>query len=137
MATSTHTELKQLRMAVPVFAVRDIIKSAEHFRDVLGFSFDRYWGEPPCFVILARDSVEIDLVAIQGGNNPAPNRTLIGDDAWDAYFWVRDSAELAKEFESRGAKILRGPEKTFYDTLEIELEDLDGYRLCFGQDISE
>jgi len=34
-------------------------KSAEYYRDVLGFSFNRYWGEPPCFVMLERDGVQL------------------------------------------------------------------------------
>jgi hypothetical protein len=34
------------------FIVDDVVKMAEYFRDVLGFSFNRYWGEPPCFVIV-------------------------------------------------------------------------------------
>jgi hypothetical protein len=36
----------------PSFLVDDVVATAEYYRDVLGFSFDRYWGEPPCFVIL-------------------------------------------------------------------------------------
>ena len=33
------------------FLVDDVIKSADYYRDVMDFHFDRYWGEPPCFVI--------------------------------------------------------------------------------------
>ena len=38
----------------PCFLVDDVVKSAEYYRDVLGFHFERYWGEPPCFVIVIR-----------------------------------------------------------------------------------
>lgn len=45
----------------PVFLVDDIVKSAEYYRDVLGFTFNRYWGEPPCFCMVARGAIEIFL----------------------------------------------------------------------------
>jgi hypothetical protein len=35
----------------PVFLVKDVVKSAEYYRDFLGFLFDRYWGDPPDFVL--------------------------------------------------------------------------------------
>ena len=30
--------------------VNDVIESAEYYRDVLGFSFNRFFGDPPVFV---------------------------------------------------------------------------------------
>ncbi len=44
------------------FLVDDVIKSADYYRDVMDFHFDRYWGEPPCFVIVIRGKAEISLV---------------------------------------------------------------------------
>jgi hypothetical protein len=34
----------------------------------------------------------------------------------------------------KGAKFVRGPEDTFYQSREIEIEDYNGYMICFGQD---
>ncbi|MGB7845122.1 MAG: VOC family protein [Candidatus Acidiferrum sp.] len=118
----------KLRSISPCFLVEDVVKTAEYYRDVLGFHFDRYWGEPPCFVILLRDSIE--------GCIPRPNRKVHAEAPWDAYVWVTDITLLQKELESKGAKITRGPEDTFYQTREIEIADCNGYVICFGQDTS-
>ena len=122
-------------VTTPVFLVDDIVKSAEWYRDVLGFQFDRYWGEPPCFVMLGRDNIEIFL---SGPENPGekimrPNRKVTH--AWDAYIRVRDVRPLYDEFKAKGVRIVRGPEDTFYFMREVEIEDVNGYALCFGQDI--
>jgi len=48
-----------------------------------------------------------------------------------------DLFALHKEPQSKGVKVIRGPEETFYHTREIELEDCNGYVLCFGQNIED
>ncbi len=122
-------------VTIPVFLVDDIVKSAEWYRDVLGFRFERYWGEPPCFVMLCRDQIEIFLSGPEtpGEKIMRPNRRVT--QAWDAYIRVRDVAALFQEFKAKGARIVREPEDTFYAMRELEVEDLNGYGLCFGQDI--
>lgn len=120
----------------PVFLVDDIVKSAEWYRDVLGFTFDCYWGEPPCFVMLARGEVEIFLSGPEcpGEKIMRPNRSRT--EAWDAYIRVSDALALLAEFKGKGAKIVRGPEDAFYDMREFEVEDVNGYALCFAQNVS-
>ena len=119
----------------PVFLVDDIVKSAEWYRDVLGFCFDRYWGEPPCFCMLARGAVEIFLSGPEkpGEKIMRPNG-LRG--VWDAYIGVDNADALCEEFRGRGAKIAREPETAFYGMREFEVEDVNGYRLCFAHDVS-
>jgi catechol 2,3-dioxygenase-like lactoylglutathione lyase family enzyme len=117
------------------FIVDDLIASAEFYRDKLGFSFERYWGEPPCFVIVARDDVEFFL-SYQGLGLAKPNhRTNVGV-SWDAYVRVSDADALCAEFKSRGVKIHREPETAFYQQREFEIEDLDGYRICFAHNVT-
>jgi len=120
----------------PVFLVDDIVKSAEYYRDVLGFQFERYWGEPPCFCMVRRGETEIFLSGPEqpGGKQMRPNRSHT--EAWDAYFRVSDARALCAEFRSKGANIVREPCDTFYEMREFEVEDCNGYALCFGQDIS-
>jgi catechol 2,3-dioxygenase-like lactoylglutathione lyase family enzyme len=42
--------------SAPVLLVADVVKAADYYRDKLGFTYDRFWGEPPNFVILNRDN---------------------------------------------------------------------------------
>ena len=65
-----------------------------------------------------------------------PNRKGHPDAPWDAYIWVSELSSLHLELQAKGAKILRGPEDSSYDTREFEVEDCNGYVLCFGQDTS-
>lgn len=128
---------RQLRSATPVFAVSDVVQSAKYYRDVLGFTFDRYWGEPPCFVMLNRDSVDLFLSGSAAPDDVKPNHRVVPAADWDTYVWVRDAAALLEELNERGAKIVSGPEATFYHTIEFVVEDPDGYHLCFAQDTSQ
>jgi catechol 2,3-dioxygenase-like lactoylglutathione lyase family enzyme len=71
MADPAAYATEKLRSISPCFLVDDLVKTAEYYRDVLGFHFDRYWGQPPCFVILLRDSIEISF-SNPGGLHSTP-----------------------------------------------------------------
>jgi len=131
---STPGEHPRVRSATPVLAVEDVVRTAEYYRDRLGFRFDRYWGEPPCFVILWRDTAEIFFKQACPGEKARPNHPVA--DVWDAYFTVTDVEAFHHEFNERGAKIVSPPERTVYDMMEMVVEDPDGYRMCFAQDVS-
>jgi catechol 2,3-dioxygenase-like lactoylglutathione lyase family enzyme len=54
--------------AVPQFAAPDLVRTAEYYRDVLGFRMTSYWGGerasqvanvPPVFAIVSRDQVQV------------------------------------------------------------------------------
>jgi len=121
--------------AHPCFIANHIVQTAEFYRDKLGFSFNRYWGEPPCFVMLARGDVEFFFSA-QPGAQARPNYTVNCEIPWDAYVNVEDIEALHEEFKSRGVKIVRGPETMIYCQRELEIEDCNGYVICFAQDVS-
>ena len=53
--------MAKLTSSAPVLFVRDVRASAEHYRDTMGFRFDRFYGEPPSFVILGRDGLHVML----------------------------------------------------------------------------
>ena len=96
------------------FLVDDVVQSAEYYRDVLGFHFHRYWGEPPCFVMVGRDSVWFFLSSVGPAGLVRPNRKAHPNVTWDAYVYVNDAEALCQEWRARGTKILREPGKTFY-----------------------
>ena len=118
----------ELFSPAPNFQVRDVVAAAEHYRDVFGFRFDRYWGEPPCFVIITRGRAAFMLFSRDEGG-PAPNGAR---DEWDAYVWVSDADALCAEFRAAGANIVRPPENQYYGVRDFEVRDIDGYLLCFG-----
>ena len=135
MTTSnTNTEQKLYGIA-PYLIVDDIFKSAEFYRDKLGFDFNRIWGEPPQFVIVHRDGVHIMLKCPGSPGNIRPNNRVNPDACWDAYIWVKDADALYEELRSRGVKITREIENEPYGCRDFDVEDNSGYILCFGQDL--
>jgi len=76
----------------PYFIVDDVIATANYYRDKLGFSYDRFWGEPPGFCMVHRRGVTIMLSQLEEQGRMNPNRVADPEEgAWDAYIWVDDS----------------------------------------------
>jgi uncharacterized glyoxalase superfamily protein PhnB len=120
----------------PYFIVDDVVASAEYYRDKLGFHFDRYWGEPPCFCMLERSGIVIMLSQLPKTGLMRPNRLADpAGEAWDAYIHVENADALHAEFRARGVKIVRDLCDQFYGCRDFDVEDCNGYRLCFGQDL--
>jgi len=65
-----------------------------------------------------------------------PNRFVDPEGgSWDAYIWIDDADALYKEFKSKGVKITRDLCDQPYGCRDFDIEDCNGYRLCFGHDI--
>ena len=45
----------------PYFVVDDVVTTANYYRDKLGFKYERFWGEPPCFCMVHRSGIVIML----------------------------------------------------------------------------
>jgi catechol 2,3-dioxygenase-like lactoylglutathione lyase family enzyme len=117
--------------AAPFLVVDDVVKAAEYYRDKLGFELGRYFGSPPGFVIVRRNSARIMLR--QTNSHPALNSNVSKlADALDLYVWVSDVSALADELRNRGANIAGEPELED-GRQEMFVKDLDGYLICFGE----
>jgi predicted enzyme related to lactoylglutathione lyase len=119
----------------PYFIVDDVAATANYYRDQLGFQYDRFWGEPPSFCMVYRSGVVIMLKQLSRGLS-RPNRLIDREegDSWDAYIWVEDADALFDEFTSKGVKIARVICDQPYGCRDFDVEDCNGYRLCFGHD---
>jgi hypothetical protein len=122
----------KLTASSPVFLVRDVVAAANHYRDAMGFAYERFYGNPPDFVILHRDGMYLMLKQADAPEHIVPLWT-VSDKLWNAYFWVDDADELHAEFVRRGAKIDYGPCNQPYGCREFGIQDLDGHDVGFGQ----
>ncbi len=121
----------------PYFIVDDVVTTANFYRDQLGFSYERFWGEPPCFCMVHRNGIIIMLSQSENPGVMRPNHLAQAEsDAWDAYIWVDDAVELHATLKSRGVKIPRDLCDQPYGCRDFDVEDCNGYRLCFGQPLS-
>jgi hypothetical protein len=119
--------------AAPFLLVDDVVKSGEYWRDVLGFNLGRYFGNPPGFTIMQRNSARVMLRQAPMAARPAAiSNTAKFKDALDLYIWVSDVSALAIELKRRGADIVNPPELED-GRREMLVRDLNGYLICFGE----
>jgi predicted enzyme related to lactoylglutathione lyase len=120
----------------PYFFVNDVVAAANYYRDKFGFSYSRFWNEPPSFCMVSRSGVVIMLAQNNQPGAIRPNRKVDPEgEAWDAYVWIDDADQLHTEFVSKGVKITRAPCDQPYGCRDFDVEDCNGYRLCFGQNL--
>lgn len=118
--------------SAPVLLVRDVVASANYFRDRLGFAYDRLWGDPPDFCMVARDGHVVMLSQAPAGAALVPHWRVVHQ-MWNAYFWVDDARALHDELVARGATIDYGLGLKPYGVLEFGVQDLDDHDIAFGQ----
>lgn len=116
----------------PQFVVPDVIRSAEYYRDKLGFEINGYFLDPPVYSIVRRGGAEIhfgksDTGAVQVNESVRKGSRL------DAYIFVSDVLGLYDELAGRGANIVEGPIERVYGRTEITVVDENGFHIIFGE----
>ena len=85
--------------------------------------------------MVKRSDVVIMLAQLENAGKMRPNHTVDPEgSAWDAYIWIDDADALYHEFKSKGVKIVREICDQDYGCRDFDVEDCNGYRLCFGED---
>ncbi len=119
--------------SAPILLVKDVIASANYYRDKVGFNYDRIWGEPPGFCILYRDGFHLMLKQVEDEKYVVPHYKA-AKDMWNIYFWVDDADKYYEELKNLGAKIDYELCDQPYGCREFGIKDLDGYDIAFGQE---
>jgi catechol 2,3-dioxygenase-like lactoylglutathione lyase family enzyme len=134
MATNAVPEDCRMTRSASYFLVEDVFATAEFYRDVLGFTFDEFFGVPPSFVMVQRDDVSIMFRQVRPLRSSVarPNRTVM-DGTFDAYVYVSNVDQLAVELRAKKADIVEGPVDRIYDMRELLVRDCNGYVIAFGQ----
>jgi catechol 2,3-dioxygenase-like lactoylglutathione lyase family enzyme len=122
----------KLTKAAPTFVVHDVVKTAEYYRDVLGFTILGYFLDPPVFAMVARNEVEIHFGKADGAQIQL-NEAVRPGLGTDAYIFVSDIDALHQELLEGGAEIVEGPIARVYNSVEITIRDCNGFQLVFGE----
>ena len=124
------TEAKAARLVgvATVFVVQDVVRSVEHYRDVLGFRVEFTYGEPVFYAGVERGNALIHL--------QAASKTKRQPGQCSVYVFVDDADALYAELSSRGARILKPPQNYDYGMRDFDIQDLDGNHLGFGMESS-
>jgi predicted enzyme related to lactoylglutathione lyase len=125
-----------MRWAIaPYFLVEDVVQTANFYRDKLGFSYERFFGDPPSFCMVKRSGVIIMLSQAEAGVMRPNGVADPEEQPWDAYVWIDDADALIREFRQKNVRIVREICDQPYGNRDFDIEDCNGYRLCFGHDI--
>ena len=124
--------MPKITASAPVLLVRDVVASANYFRDAVGFAYDRFFGLPPNFCICRRDGHYLMLAQVDDASQIKPF-WKIRDKTWNAYFWVDDADALYAQMKAAGAKMDYGPCTQPYGVREFGIQDLDEHDIAFGQ----
>jgi catechol 2,3-dioxygenase-like lactoylglutathione lyase family enzyme len=122
--------------SAPILLVADVVRSAAYYCDRLGFTNDRFWGEPPCFCMPRRDGHVVMLSQVEDARHIVPHYKVVPN-MWNVYFWVDDVEVIYRELTGRGATIDYELCIQPYGVREFGVQDLDGYDIAFGQDLEE
>jgi uncharacterized glyoxalase superfamily protein PhnB len=109
-----------------VFVVKDVLRSVQHYCEVLGFHKEFTYGEPTFYAGVERDGVLIHLQAT------SETKRQPGHGAVNVF--VTDVDALYKELQSKGARTLKEPKDYSYGMRDFDIHDLDGNQLCFGME---
>ena len=105
-----------------------MLRSVEHYRDVLGLSVEFTHGEPTFYAGVERGNVAIHLQAA------SETKRQPGHGAINVFVTGVDA--LYEELRSRGARTLEEPADRPYGMRDFNVNDLDGNELCFGEPTS-
>ena len=117
-----------LRDAATLFVVQDVLRSVEHYRDVLGFLVEFTYGEPTFYAGVERDDVANHLQAA------SETKRRPGHGAINVFVTGVDA--LYQELKARGARTTEEPADRPYGMRDFNIVDLDGNELCFGEPTS-
>ena len=91
--------MKLFSHSSPIFPVDDPLKTAEYYRDVLGFDINFKWEDPPTYIVINReDAVGIHLVKKQDDFKPSSIHTSL-------FIFVHDVDVVYTEYQTSGANI--------------------------------
>ncbi len=124
----TSPAVVSLRDAATLFVVQDVLRSVEHYRDVLGFRVEFTYGEPTFYAGVERDNVAIHLQAA------SETKRQPGHGAINVF--VTGVDPLYQELKARGARTTEEPADRPYGMRDFDIVDLDGNQLCFGESTS-
>ncbi len=128
----------QFANVAPVLLVADVFETAEYYRDVLGFTFDQIYGQPPSFVIVERDGARLMFRQPHEGSPQPANASVVPNFPVDVFLYVDDVEAFAEELRGKHAQILEGPTyRPIWNGKELAVRDCDGRVLCFGQSMGE
>ena len=125
----TVTEYRQFIRSASVFPVDDATKTADYYKNTLGFKIRVLFGDPAFYAVVQREGVRIHL------SEREDTRRKI--EPCSVYIFVREIDDIYEEFRGKGVEMFSPPENQSYGMREFEMSDINGHFLVFGQSINK
>ncbi|WP_298899578.1 VOC family protein [uncultured Psychroserpens sp.] len=127
----------------PQFIVKNVLESVQFYTKKLGFDINWMHKKDPKFAILEKGGVTIMFRQLKKEGFVRPNREPFIEsgwhtsaaETWDAYIWVDNADDLYQRFKDQDVSIIKPIQDTEYGNRDFEIEDPDGYILCFGKSV--
>lgn len=120
------SEKENLKRASAVLAADNLQDTLDWYAEKLGFSAKFTWGDPAFFAIVQRDRVAIHLSEREDTSKPIAPATL--------YIFCADVDALYAEYHNNEVEIFQPPQDMEYGMREIDVRDVNGHFLTFGQE---
>jgi catechol 2,3-dioxygenase-like lactoylglutathione lyase family enzyme len=117
----------------PVFLVDDVRAAVDYYVSALGFKLDFVWPDPPTYGGVSRDSVTLHFAQADRAGKFNSVRAAGASTKADLNVFVRGIHDLYRDLVGRGARVDGPPVRQPYGMTNFHVDDLNGYRLCFGQ----
>ena len=125
------TERSNFISIAPQLVVPDVVRTAEYYRDNLGFKILGYFLDPPVYAIVRRGNVELHFG--KGDSDKTASNEDIRCGSMEAYIFVDHIDELYQELTAAGVDMPYPPTERVYGRREIEVTDCDRHKIVFGE----
>ncbi|KQC02308.1 glyoxalase/bleomycin resistance/extradiol dioxygenase family protein [Pedobacter sp. Hv1] len=111
----------------PQLVVPDVVKTANYYRDVLGFNILGYFMDPPVYAMVERDGFQLHFgkADIAHFKTNADFRKI----NTDFIIWVPEIDQFFEEVKAKNAEIIEGIVTRIYGSREFVIKDCNGFRI--------
>jgi uncharacterized glyoxalase superfamily protein PhnB len=114
----------------PQLVVADVKKTAEYYKNTLGFNIIALVAEPPVYAMVERDGFQVHFV--KSDTQEIKKNKDYRSISHDFIIWVPEIDAFFEELKSKNAIILEGIVKRTYGSREFVIEDCDGHKILIG-----
>jgi catechol 2,3-dioxygenase-like lactoylglutathione lyase family enzyme len=119
-----------IKKAIPVLFVSNVTRSAEFFRDKLGFAVDFLHGHPAFYGGVSRDGVTLHLRFVHEAVISQEVREQ--EELLAAFVVVENIKQLFAEYKLKASPLVGTLHKEAWGGPTFTVEDPDGNRICFS-----
>lgn len=124
------SEKAKLYGIAPQLVVPDVVKTANYYRDVLGFNIIGFVMDPPVYAMVERDGFQLHF-----GKADTDSFKTNGDFRkinTDFIIWVPEIDLFYEEVKVKNAEIIEGIVTRIYGSREFVIKDCNGFRITIG-----